>query len=115
MNKVRLTPEAVRDLSEIRRYISVELGNPSAAQRIVGSITENLRLLERHTLADPSVEAPTGHPTDLRILVCGKYIAIYRAEGSVISAARIVNARQDYIRVLFGDISPATEQNSEDI
>ena len=115
MNKVRLTPEAVRDLSEIRRYISVELGNPSAAQRIVGSITENLRLLERHTLADPSVEAPTGHPTDLRILVCGKYIAIYRAEGSVVSVARVVNARQDYIRILFGKVSLSKNQDAEDV
>lgn len=104
MNKVRLTPEAVRELAEIRRYISVELGNPSAAQHIVGSITENLRLLERHALAGPSVEALTGHPTDLRILVCGKYIAIYRVEGNIISVARVVNARQDYIRILFGDV-----------
>ena len=104
MNKVRLTPEAVRDLAEIRRYISVELGNPFAAQRIVGSIIENLRLLERHTLAGPSVEALTGHPTDLRILVCGKYIAIYRAESSIASVARIMIARQDPIRVLFGNI-----------
>ena len=104
MNKVRLTPEAVRDLTEIHRYIAGEMGNPSAARRIVGSITENLRLLERHALAGPSVEALTGHPTDLRILVCGKYIAIYHAEGNTVSVARIVNARQDYIRVLFGDI-----------
>ena len=104
MNKVRLTPEAVRDLAEVRRYISVELGNPSAAQRIVGSFTENLRLLERHALAGPSVEALTGHPTDLRILVCGKYIAIYNAENSTASVARIMIARQDTIRVLFGNI-----------
>ena len=104
MNKVRLTPEAVRDLAEVRRYISVELGNPSAAQRIVGSFTENLRLLERHALAGPSVEALTGHPTDLRILVCGKYIAIYNAENSTVSVARIMIARQDTIRVLFGNI-----------
>ncbi len=104
MNKVRLTPEAVRDLAEVRRYISVELGNPSAAQRIVESFTENLRLLERHALAGLSVEALTGHPTDLRILVCGKYIAIYNAENSTASVARIMIARQDTIRVLFGNI-----------
>ncbi len=104
MNKVRLTPEAVRDLAEIRRYIAKELGNPIAAQNVVGRITANLRLLERHALAGPSVEALTGHATDLRILVCGKHIAVYRVEGSTVSVARIINARQDYIRVLFGDI-----------
>lgn len=104
MNKVRLTPEAVRDLAEIRRYISGELGNPSAAQRIVGSITENLRLLERHTPAGPSVEALTGHPSDLRILACSKFTAIYNAENSTVSVARIMIARQDPIWVLFGNI-----------
>ncbi len=115
MNKVRLTPEAVRDLTKIRRYISGELGSPSAARRIVGSITENLRLLERHIPAGPSVEALTGYPSDLRILVCGKYIAIYRVEGNTVSVARIFNARQDYIRILFGEVSLSKDQDTEDI
>ena len=104
MNKVRLTPEAVRDLAEIKRYISKELGNPTAAQRVAGSIIENLRILEYHSMAGPSVEALTGYASDLRLLKCGHYIAIYRAEGKIVSVARIIHGRQDYMRVLFGDM-----------
>lgn len=112
MNKVRLTPEAVRDLAEIRRYISEELANPSAAQHVVSSITENIHLLERRAMMGQSTEALTGHPMDFYIPVFGKYIALYRAEGSIVSVARVINARQDYIRLLFGDISPSTQQNT---
>lgn len=104
MNKVRLTPEAVRDLAEIKRYISKEFGNPIAAQRIAGNITGTLRILERHSMAGPSVEALTGHISDLRLLNCGQYIVIYRVEEEIVSIARIIHRRQDYMRVLFGDM-----------
>ena len=103
MNELQLTPEAVRDLAEIKRYIANDLGNPTAAIRVIGRITQNLRILQNHAEAGPSVEAITGNTTDLRMLVCDKYIAIYRINGKVVSVARIINARQDYMRVLFGE------------
>ena len=104
MNKVRLTPEAVRDLAEIKRYISKELGNPIAAQRVTSNITSTLRILEQHSMAGPSVEALTGHTSGLRLLNCGQYIAIYRVDGEIISVARIIHGHQDYMRVLFGNM-----------
>ena len=104
MNKLRLTPKAIRDLAEIKRYISEELGNPTAALRVVSRITQELRILQAHAEAGPSVEALTGYQTELRMLVCGQYIALYRVEEQIISVARIINARQDYMRVLFGDV-----------
>ena len=103
MNKLQLTPEAVRDLAEIKRYISNDLGNPTAATRVIGRITQNLRILQNHAEAGPSIEAITGNPTDLRILVCDKYIAIYRINETSILVARIINAKQDYMRILFGE------------
>lgn len=103
MNKLQLTPQAVNDLAEIKKYISEDLLNPSAATNIVRRITQKLRILQNHAEAGPSIEAITGHTTDLRMLVCDKHIAIYRVNGSVVSVARIINAKQDYIRVLFGE------------
>ena len=103
MNKVQLTPQAVRDLAELKQYVAVELGNPSAAGKLLSRITRELRILQHHPEAGPSIEAITGHPTDLRMLVCAKHIAIYRVNGSIVSVARIISARQDYMRVLFGD------------
>lgn len=47
MNKLRISPAAASDLAEIKTYISLELHNPQAAQRIVKSITHDLRHLQQ--------------------------------------------------------------------
>lgn len=107
MNKLVISPEAARDLEKIQQYIIYELKNPSAARRIVRGITKDLRILERYAEAGPSVAALTGYSNDLRILVCGNYLAVYKVEGSTVLVARVIHARQDYITVLFGEtISP---------
>ena len=103
MNKLSLSPEAARDLAEIKQYISYELKNPTAAQRVVHGITKELRILERYAEVGPSVASLTGYASDLRILVCGKHIAIYKVIGNTILVSRIINAKQDYIAILFGE------------
>ena len=103
MNRLAVSPEALRDLENIRYYIAVELKNQLSAERIVRSIVKDLRILEHHAEAGPSVTALTGYPTDLRILVSGKYIALYKAENGTVFVYRILHAKQDYLRVLFGD------------
>ena len=107
MNKLVISPEAARDLEKINQYIIYELKNPSAARQVVRSIIKDLRILEHYAEAGPSVAALTGYSSDLRILVSGNYIAAYKVEGNTVLVARVINARQDYINVLFGDnISP---------
>ena len=103
MNKIFLSPEAVRDLTPLKQYISFELKNRSAANRIIGSILKDLQRLERYPQQGPSIEALTGFQTDLRMLVSGKHIALYRVEGKTVFISRVLDARQDYLRVLFGD------------
>lgn len=103
MNKLLLSPEAGRDLKKIREYIANELKNPIAARNIVQSIKNDLRILEDHAEAGPSIEAMTGFSTSLRTLVCGKHIAVYNINGQTVRIARILDGRQDYLRILFGD------------
>lgn len=107
MNKIRITPEAARDLQAVQSYIAQDLGNPAAAKRTVKSILQHLRVLARFANAGFSVAAKTGADTDLRILVCGSYLAPYRVEGKTVSVARILHAKQDYLLVLFGEESKA--------
>ena len=96
------TPEAIRDLQELRRYISQVLGNPQAAASISRGILDACAQLKDHPHLGPSLEARLGQPTELRYLICGKRIAIYRLDGDYISIARILDCRQDYLRILFG-------------
>lgn len=103
MNKLLITPEAGRDLKRIREYIAIELKNPDAARKICQSIKNDLRILQDYAKAGPSFEAMMGIPTTLRYLVCGKYIAVYDIDGRTVRVARILDGRQDYLRILFGD------------
>ena len=98
---VRYTPEAIRDLQELRYYIRKVLGNPKAAQRIAIKILDACSNLKSHPQLGPSLEVKTGSPTDLRYLLCEKYIAIYRIEGNIVSVSRILDGRQDYLHILF--------------
>ena len=74
MNKVFISPEAGRDLSEIRRYIAKELKNPGSARKTVNEILNSLKSLGRFPEQGPSVEALTGFKTDLRILFGEDYL-----------------------------------------
>ena len=107
MNKLRITPAAASDLAEIKAYISLELHNPQAAQRIVRSITHDLRHLQQNPHIGSSVSAKTGRETDLRAFFRGNYFLFCRVETEAVQVARILDGRQDYLRVLFG----ATEES----
>lgn len=102
MNKLRITPAAASDLAEIKAYISLELHNPQAAQRIAKSITHDLRHLQQNPHLGFSVSAKTGRETDLRALLSGNYFLFYRVEIEAVQVARILDGRQDYLHVLFG-------------
>ncbi len=102
MNEVRLTPAARQDMRDIKAYISKNLQNPIAAASVTGRITKDLRILIQHGEAGVSLQAKTGYASDLRVLFSGDYLIVYRFDEPIISVARILNGRQDYLRILFG-------------
>ena len=104
--KLRYTPEAIADLREIGRYIKSVLRNPIAAANVTRAILDACASLKSFPEMGVSVESKTGFETDLRILPCRGWLAAYRVdpEAGVVSVARIINARQDYMRVLFGEM-----------
>ena len=99
--KLRYTPPAIADLQEIQSYISNALHNPAAANRIIKLILENCAHLKLHPALGMSLSEKTGENTDLRYLLCGQYLALYRIEDDFISVARILSGRTDYMRILF--------------
>ena len=104
--KLRNTPESLCDLQEIKRYIKSELHNPTAASRITKAILDGCAQLKQFPKMGVSIGAKTGYETDLRMLVVEGYIALYRIETEVVSIGRIINAQQDYIRILLGEVTP---------
>lgn len=100
---IRYTPEALRDLLELKEYIGINLQNPKAAARITRDILDSCAQLKQFPEMGSSLDARTGTETGLRCLRCGKRIAFYRIDGETVSVARILDGRQDYLRILFGD------------
>lgn len=101
MYKLRITPAAASDLAEINGYISTQLHNPQAARRIVKIITHDLRLLQQNPQLGFSVSSKIGRETNLRALLSGNYFLFCRVENETIQVSRVLDGRQDYLRVLF--------------
>ena len=106
--KLRYTPEAISDLQEIKSYIKSTLYNPTAALRISKAILAACSSLKSFPKMGMSMKSKTGFETDLRMLICESWVAVYRIEdeSGMISVARIMDARQDYMRILFGEVEP---------
>ena len=100
---LRYAPEAIQDLQETKRYIRKVLGNPKAAARIARNIMDTCSHLKQHPQLGASIQAKTGQPSDIRYLICENHIAFYRIDENIISIARILDGRQDYLRILFDD------------
>ena len=115
--KLRYTPEAISDLQEIKSYIKSTLYNPTAALRISKAILAACSSLKSFPKMGMSMKSKTGFETDLRMLICESWVAVYRIEdeSGMISVARIMDARQDYMRILFGEVEPVpTIEENED-
>ena len=104
MNNLHLSEEARNDLAEIKAYIEKELLNPFAALATVSKITKDLRILRTYAKAGALLSSIADVESDYRFLVSGNYLSFYRTCGSEVYVDRILYARRDYMRVLFGDI-----------
>lgn len=113
--KLEYTPEAIQDLLECKDYIGKNLHNPKAAARIIKHILDACASLKQFPEMGVSVEAKTGFETSLRMLSCENQIAFYYVDtdNDTVSVARIINGRQDYIRLLFGEMEEALEEDAK--
>ena len=103
MNNLHLSEEAQNDLLEIKAYIEEDLLNPSAALATVSRITKSLRILQNHAQAGALLSSIADIESDYRFIVSGNYISFYRAYGREVYIDRILYARREYMRILFGD------------
>ncbi|HON94045.1 MAG TPA: type II toxin-antitoxin system RelE/ParE family toxin [Sedimentisphaerales bacterium] len=103
MPRIRLAPQAVADLDEIKRYISDELFDPQAAGDLLALIFERIRTLA--TLPQTGARLRTDIPIlkHYRFIPCKNYLVFYRIEEKFVSVIRILYARRDYLGLLESD------------
>jgi len=104
MNALSISPEAVKDLEEIKAYIAEELGNSTAALSMVTRITQGIRQLGITPAAYPSLASKVPFDTDYRYLICGSYIVFYRHEGKTVFVDRVLYGKRDYAKILFPEL-----------
>ena len=102
MMKLRINPEVIEDIAEIKRYIREELCNPTAADRIAKRIVSAYKGLKTAPFIGAPLDSVLEVKTDYRFLVCGNYLIFYKVKDDVISIYRVMNGRRDYCRQLFG-------------
>lgn len=104
MNRLFVSPEAQKDLFEIKKYISEELENPKAAIRIVLKITKKLRGLIDFPEVRTMLSSIINFESNYHFIICESYIAFYRIDKNSIYIDRILYGKRDFIKVLFENI-----------
>ena len=100
MMKIQVTPQARNDLQEIRKYITNELQNPSAAANAVKRITTRIRGLAAFPAMGASLSSIVDIETDYRLLSCGSYTAFYRYDNKAVYIIRILYSRREWQNLL---------------
>jgi len=106
MNKLAISPEALKDLEEIKDYISETLGSPNTALAVVARIINGMKKLRGMPSACPSLASKVPFGTDYRYLVCGNYLVFYRFTDKTVFVDRVLYGRRDYLKILFPELPP---------
>lgn len=85
-------------------YIVSDLQNPSAAERVVDRIMDDVDRLESHAEIGAPLSSIADIESDYRFLVTGSYLTFYRVRDNDIYVDRVLYGRRDYLRILFGDV-----------
>lgn len=102
--KLIYSPKSREDLREIADYIKTTLLNEKAAENISGKIVKACSLLKDNPLMGAELSGKINRESDMRYLVIKNHIAFYRVEGDKIMIIRILDARTNYINIIFKDI-----------
>lgn len=99
--RLQYTPQAIEDMKELQSYIQHNLQSPQAAVRISKKILDTCSMLQAHSKPVISLQSKIDREPDCRYLIIENCLAFYRITNSVISVVRVLDGRQDYLRLLF--------------
>ena len=105
MAKLEYSPTALEKIGAIHRYIAEELKAPGGAANTVSSIRKKIQTLK----LTPELGAPLSSRfaeiperlKDIRVLLCGHYLVLYRYDSETVKILRIYHTAEDYVRHLF--------------
>lgn len=106
--EIYYSPKAKDDLLRIKERILEIWEDDKLAVKILGQITKAIRNLESFPYMGEQISAIIGVASDYRCLFSNQNYIFYRTEQDRILIVRILNEKQDYMKILFG-IEETTE------
>ena len=94
--KLKFTPEARTDLSEIFDYIGKTLSAPGAAVKLIGKIEDMCRRLTVHPFSGPIPSDDMLAKKGYRMLIVDNFIAFYIADETYVKVMRVVYGKRNY-------------------
>ena len=101
--RLRYTPKAKEDLQNIKADIISKFNSDDAAKKVLIKITGTAGNLTVFPYMGKELVKTTGVPTDYRCLFCMHNYIFYRVEEETICVIRVLNEKQDYMGILFGE------------
>lgn len=101
MYQLEYAPRAIDDLQRIKEYIAESFGKDVAAKK-VKYIMSTVRQLQIYPKEGLKLGELLAVASDYRYLVIKQNYVIYRLERDTIKVVRILNEKQDFMRILFG-------------
>jgi len=100
MFKIKYLPAAKQDLKDITRYISVELGAPKAAERLVNKIDDKVeKLLQFPRMYKKYI--PVKELSDTyRVILVNNFLVFYVILEKHIEIRRVIYAKRDIDAIL---------------
>lgn len=101
--KVCWRPAAIADVQDILSYIKNRLKNPSAAKALRARILDSVALMQENPYMGALLcdKFDLGEEVKYRYLIVSKRIIFYEVTDNVIEIIRVLDARTDYLNVLF--------------
>lgn len=100
--EIYYTPRARNDLVNIKESVIENFDDENLAIEVLKKIIKVVRQLVMFPYLGQELSGITGIYTDYRCLFCEKNYVFYRIEADRVCVIRVLNERQDYMRILFG-------------
>ena len=102
--KILYSNAFIDDIRGISSYITDELANPQASEKLInGFFSEVKRLEESPYLGEQLPPFLKIGAADLRRLVFRNYIIVYRVTEKTVIAERVFYGRRDWVAILLGN------------
>ena len=100
--RVRYSPKSLKDLQRIKVSVIEKFDSVQLAEKIVQEIMTAIKGLEIFPYKGVELRSITNIDTDYRYIFGQKNYVIYRIANEEVLIIRILNEKQDYMRILWG-------------